>query len=546
MLSNAKILIVEDQVIIATNLKVLLKHHQYDVVGIAANSDQVFDSISKNQPDLILMDISLPGKHDGIEITNIIREKYDIPVIYLTSSKDIEIIERAKLTGAYSYIMKDATLKDQLPVMIEFVLYKHKIELDLRRERIDIVESEEKFRQIATSAKDAIFFIDYDGTISFWNRSATEIFGFTEKEVLGKQLHELIAPEEYRDFYERGFSFNNSDEKIDILGKTLEMQAFRKDGSIIPIEISLSSVTLKGKQCACGIIRDITLRKTSEEQMERLIEELQISRDVIEQQVNDLIILNEKIADSEEKLRETNASKDKFFSIIAHDLKNPFQGLLGYSEILAKDLLNMDTEDVQEVAHDLHESAQNLFKLLENLLQWSRIQRGVIEYNPDVFSLHQVAQLNVGLVNSSAFQKRITIENQVDPELMVYADVNMINTIIRNLLTNACKFTDFDGRIVLTGTKISDQFAEVGIIDNGVGINQENCDKLFRIDSQLTTLGTANEKGTGLGLVLCKELTEKNGGEIRVESTIGEGTAFYFSIPLPSEEMTADCFDEDE
>lgn len=280
--------------------------------------------------------------------------------------------------------------------------------------------------------------------------------------------------------------------------------------------------------------------------MERLIEELQISRDVIEQQVNDLIILNEKIADSEEKLRETNASKDKFFSIIAHDLKNPFQGLLGYSEILAKDLLNMDTEDVQEVAHDLHESAQNLFKLLENLLQWSRIQRGVIEYNPDVFSLHQVAQLNVGLVNSSAFQKRITIENQVDPELMVYADVNMINTIIRNLLTNACKFTDFDGRIVLTGTKISDQFAEVGIIDNGVGINQENCDKLFRIDSQLTTLGTANEKGTGLGLVLCKELTEKNGGEIRVESTIGEGTAFYFSIPLPSEEMTADCFDEDE
>jgi PAS domain S-box-containing protein len=483
------------------------------------------------------MDISLEDSSDGIEIASEIRKEWKIPIIYLTYHTDEETIKRAKETGAEVLLCKDMSLNVQLPILVDLALYKNETELERRKERELLEESEEKFRSIASGARDGIIFFDEEARISFWNEGATRIFGFTTEEAMGKRAEELIAPDIYYDYYKLGFSNFESQQSGNFLGRTVELYACNKEMEIFPIELSLSKVTLKEKYCACGIIRDISARKATEEEMERLIEELQISKDMTEQHASDLNLLYNKLAESESQLKELNASKDKFFSIISHDLKNPFQGLIGYSEILAKDLEILSKEEIKDFVHLIHESSQHLYKLLENLLQWSRIQRGVISFNPDSFQLKHLIDLNISLINGNAFQKKIIINNEVDDDVIVFADVNMVNTVVRNLLSNAVKFTEVGGSIKISSCNNGNSQYKVSVIDSGVGMSKEVMDKIFRIDHSYTSVGTANEKGTGLGLILCKELVEKNGGTINVDSEIGKGTTFTFTLPQAVEEL---------
>jgi signal transduction histidine kinase len=235
-------------------------------------------------------------------------------------------------------------------------------------------------------------------------------------------------------------------------------------------------------------------------------------------------------------LKELNASKDKFFAIIAHDLKGPFQGLLGYSEILSNDIDNLSRTEITDFAHDLHDSAKHLFRLLENLLQWTRIQRGNIECTPTHISFGQLASMNIEILLSNAKLKGVELINQVPNDITIFADLNMVNTIIRNLLSNALKFTKQGGLITVSYKNLNEKFYEFSISDKGVGIEEDDLKNLFKIDVHHTTLGTANEKGTGLGLILCKDLVEKNGGKIRAESTVNVGTTFYFTLPKGNSE----------
>ncbi|MFA6571531.1 MAG: ATP-binding protein [Bacteroidota bacterium] len=534
-MAKAKILIVEDQVIISTNVRLLLKFNDYDVTGIASTADEAFKLIEEKPPDLILMDISLPGKLDGIEATIIINEKWNIPVIYLTAHTDEISIQRAKETAPYGYITKDIELKSQLPILIDFALFRHKMESVHARALTELRDSEEKFRSIASSARDAIIFIGNDKKISFWNDAATEIFGYTQVEAIGNELVNLVAPESFYKYYKTGFSDFVDNGTGDFIHKTIELQAKRKNGSVLPIEVSLSPVKLKGQWCACGIIRDVTARKNTEEEINKLIEELQLSRELIEKHAKNLSALNVKLAESEVNLKDLNASKDKFFTIIAHDLKGPFQGLLGYAEILSRDLNSLNQDEIRELANDMHSSAEHLFKLLENLLQWSRLQRGVIEYNPDNFQVSKLVQLILLLLQAVANQKKIKLINKIPEDLYLLADVNMVNTIFRNLISNAIKFTKIHGKITISSKKENDKFARLFVADDGIGIEPEDLKKLFRIDSNHSTAGTANEKGTGLGLILCKDLVEKNNGKIEVESKVNSGTTFSFTLPLGKE-----------
>ncbi len=529
---KGKILIVEDQAIVSTNIQILLKHKGYTIADVAVTGEKAIELIEKNVPDLVLMDISLPGIYDGIETADIIASRWNIPIVYLSAHTDQATLERAKNTAPYAYLTKDISLKEQLPLMVEFVLYKHKILLEKQETEMALRDSEEKFRSIASSAKDAIIFLDNEGKITFWNDAARHIFGWGEQDVLGLELYNVISPPHYRDYYKKGFTDYAISGKGDFIGRTIELEAIKKSNYVFPIELSLSSVMIKGKWCACGIMRDITLRKTTEDELERLIEEIQISREVIEQHANELINLNHKLIESEERLQELNASKDKFFSIISHDLKNPLQGLVGYSEVLARDIDNLTMEDIKEIVGDINTSAQNIFKLLENLLEWSRIQRGIITFQPSEVNLQQIASINADLQMMNAARKEIEIIVDVPEDVVLFADANMVNTIIRNLLSNAVKFTRQGGRIIISSKPVNENYVEIHVTDNGVGMSKEVCEELFRIDKQHTTLGTANEKGTGLGLVLCRELAEKNNGAIRVESEPGEGSSFIVTIPL--------------
>lgn len=230
------------------------------------------------------------------------------------------------------------------------------------------------------------------------------------------------------------------------------------------------------------------------------------------------------------ELNDLNKTKDKFFSIIAHDLKNPFVTLLGFSEILLSDFKELQSEEVLYYISEMKKSADLSHSLLQNLLQWSRSQTGKIEYHPQQLELKNIIRQNILLVKKSAEKKSINIMNNIQAELKVKADEDMLNTIVRNLLTNAIKFTSKDGIISVDA---SSQYgcAEIRIKDSGIGMDEETVNKLFRIDVTHSTSGTENETGTGLGLLLCKEFIEKHGGKIWVESKENVGSTFHFTLP---------------
>lgn len=244
-----------------------------------------------------------------------------------------------------------------------------------------------------------------------------------------------------------------------------------------------------------------------------------------------LTTAQDKLNQQNTELQELNATKDKFFSIISHDLKGPLNSLTSFSSLLINHTEHLSKEEIKMFAQDFDKSLKNLFSLLENLLEWSRSQTGNIEFTPELFDLGSLLEENVDLLKAQAQNKRISLLNaSADKLFILYAHKNSVNTVIRNLISNAVKFTPEEGKITV-GFQPNKHEVIVSIADTGVGMSQDVIDKLFRIDSKHSTKGTANEKGTGLGLILCKEFIEKNGGRIWVTSTEGEGSVFSFSLP---------------
>jgi len=232
-----------------------------------------------------------------------------------------------------------------------------------------------------------------------------------------------------------------------------------------------------------------------------------------------------------DQLKELNATKDKFFSIIGHDLKNPFNSLLGMSNLLINNADKYSPEKVRRFAQQMHDSSKSAYNLLENLLEWARIQRGELE--PDLEKInpmgviHEVVEQTEPIANS----KNINLQTVLDENHAVLADRKMLTTTLRNLVTNALKYTYPEGTVIIS-TKKSESYLQFTVSDTGMGIPPEYLDRLFEIDCKLSQEGTEKEKGTGLGLILCKEFVEKQGGKIRVNSEEGKGSDFHFTIPL--------------
>ena len=246
---------------------------------------------------------------------------------------------------------------------------------------------------------------------------------------------------------------------------------------------------------------------------------------------NQKLLLEKTVALKTAELKELNASKDKFFSIIAHDLKNPFSTIIGFSEILKEDLGGQPGGRPKEYSKMIYTSAVQTFRLLENLLEWANSQRGNIVFKPQKIKFCDLLNEELNTLNETATGKNIEITCVVAENLTILADKNMLKTILRNLISNAIKFTPRNGKVTVKASS-DNKNAEVEVSDNGIGMAQETISKLFRIDANLTTLGTEKEKGTGLGLFLCKEFVEKHGGKIWVTSEEGAGTSFFFTVPL--------------
>jgi signal transduction histidine kinase len=239
----------------------------------------------------------------------------------------------------------------------------------------------------------------------------------------------------------------------------------------------------------------------------------------------------EKLEINERKLRELNATKDKFFSIIAHDLKSPFSVLIGLSDIMLQSPDIKNSEEFDEILVGMFQTATSGYNLLENLLEWARTQTGNIQHKPDSFLISEAIQKNISFLQETANSKGISFNILNGSNHNLFADFDMTNCILRNLLNNAIKFSYPNNEIEIF-TQIKGEFCIIDIKDFGVGMNKETIGKLFKIESGLQSIGTAEEKGTGLGLILCKEFVEINGGEIWVKSNKGQGSTFSFSLPL--------------
>ncbi len=231
-----------------------------------------------------------------------------------------------------------------------------------------------------------------------------------------------------------------------------------------------------------------------------------------------------------EELEALNSTKDKFFAIIAHDLKNPFSTVLGLSELLIREFETLDSESLKNFITQIYQYSNSTFNLLENLLQWSMVQTGRMPVRPNIINLKQVIEESLELLAGNAKNKDIELQLIASNECSAYIDINQISTVVRNLISNAIKFTPNNGKIIL---RVDDdgEFWRISINDNGIGIEKGDLEKLFLIESKPTTIGTLQEKGTGLGLILCKEFVELNGGNIGVESTHGKGSTFSFTVP---------------
>jgi len=238
-----------------------------------------------------------------------------------------------------------------------------------------------------------------------------------------------------------------------------------------------------------------------------------------------------KLKQQANELNEVIAAKDKFLSILAHDLRNPFNTILGFTELLLKNIKTYDFEKVESRLKLIYNSSKQAYNLLEDLLLWAKAQSGQLAFNPQIIDINDACEQVINVLINTAESKKITINFSQTQTISLSADFNFIKTVLRNLISNAIKFTHIGGAINVYATK-EQNFVIITVSDNGVGISPEDQKKLWEIAQSYTTTGTENEKGSGLGLLLCKEYVEKHGGQIWVQSELGKGSDFKFTLPL--------------
>jgi PAS domain S-box-containing protein len=275
-----------------------------------------------------------------------------------------------------------------------------------------------------------------------------------------------------------------------------------------------------------------------------LLGSLHIARDISIQKESEAQLLKYN-----NELKELNQSKDKFFSIVAHDLRSPFQGMLGFTDLILDEIDTLSKAEILNYLQKVRDSSYSTFTLLENLLDWSRLQTGRLEYKPSEFSLFEDVESVISLLNSNSQSKNIRMINNLNDDYLVHADRRMVHSILLNLTTNAIKFS-FPGGVITFDAKLKIMYQdisasdtessnhralEISVTDTGVGISPEGLKKIFKIDEYFTLSGTSNEQGAGLGLILVKEMTEKQGGKLTITSQEGKGSVFAFTLPLAKE-----------
>jgi signal transduction histidine kinase/DNA-binding response OmpR family regulator len=355
-----------------------------------------------------------------------------------------------------------------------------------------------------------------DGVLHHIKGGISELLGSSSYHENGRELEKMLGIN-----YTYLVGFQKNDTFFGGIILLLENDLEEDDRKIIENICAQASLTIYRRVIQKNLV-------ISEAKYQKLAEELEIK---VAERTHELEKANSQLRISEARLKELNATKDKFFNIVAHDLKNPFTSLLGATEVLIQNIENMDREKIRKLAQILNDSSKSGYAILLNLLDWSRSQTGLIKINPQFLNLRKILLDNITDLHLSSLDKQINVIADIGEDIQIVVDKNMLNSILRNLLSNAIKFTPRGGKVHISCHKNEGDIT-IRVKDNGIGIPAESIEKIFRIDSKYSRPGTEKELGTGLGLKLCREFVERLGGKIWVESTENVGSEFCFTIPL--------------
>lgn len=493
LLNPITIAVIDDNVEFGIGIKLLLAKDGVEV-HTASDGIEGLNLVRRLLPDIVILDVVMPGLN-GIEVCKKIREApelSDLLIVMLSGIKtQTDQMADGLEAGADGYIAR--------PIPNRELLARLRAYIRIKRSEKALKVAETKYQRlfdtmIMAYAHHRIILDDHGSAIDYKfleiNPEFERVTGAKRESLIGKTVLEVYPQTEkkwidtYGQVVKTGKEMRFVNYSV-VVNKYFEVYAFS------PAKGEFST-----------LFYDVTERELARKQIETYSREL-------------------------EKL---NNDKDKFFSIIAHDLKSPFNSILGFSELLLEKVREKDFESIDQYARIIRQASQMAMDLLTNLLEWSRNQTGRMDYNPEQFDLRDVIKGVFAMFEEIAEQKSITIIEDISDDLLVFADKSMISTVIRNLISNAIKFTGKGGKVIIS-TRTTDEDLIVTVKDNGVGIAPERVEKLFRVDTCESTPGTNKEKGTGLGLVLCKEFVEKHDGRIWVESEEGKGSVFCFTLP---------------
>lgn len=615
------ILLVEDDAIIALIEIKWLAKEGFEVIHVLSG-EAAIETVESNPSkiDLILMDIDLGrGNMYGTEAAEIILKDHDIPLLFLSSHTEKEIVEKTETISSYGYVVKgsDNTV----------LLASIKMAFKLFNANQRLAESKEFFEQMYLQSATSTQILDAEGWCVRINPKLSELFGVRPEDIEGKVYNifnddeikrngiDLILRRVFENkesaawevYFDIGAAADSQkikvEQKTKVWFKNKAWPILDKSGNLLNVIIQHENISeIKqmeelyktliqtipfgmdivdesgnvlfvneifekkfgkesvGKKCwelyredqtqceGCPLhfgirIGETAVVQTNDSKGDTIYEilhtglyfhgkkaMLEILQDITNRKKTEV-----QLSRYAEELKAASETKDKFFSILAHDLKGPFTGFLGLTEDLKNNLGNLDEKEIKEYAVILNSHAKRLYELLDDLLYWSRLQADRMEFQPVQFNIGNEIQNTIALFYPALTSKSLFITNEVNINSIVYADQNMTSIILRNLVSNSIKFTNEGGRIHITSKQAGD-FLEISVSDSGVGMTYEIIDRIFRLDSLYTTRGTNNEGGSGLGLVLCKELIKKNGGEIRVQSVLKKGTTFIFTLPISKPE----------
>ena len=553
---NISILVVDDEPVATIILKEFLSTYGYEVYT-AHTGFEALEKLEKNSVDILLTDIMMP-KMSGLQLAQKVADLYpDMVMIAITAAGTVQTAVEFMKIGGFDFIRKPfdtgnmqkvvqkalshLKLKKELKASNEKLIQKNKeleAEINKRKAAQALLEiSNDNLTSIFDAMNDFVFILNTNGCVLQANPVVCEQLGFTNEEISGTNILELHAPQRLE---------NISNVVVGIFeGKSTLFSGhlIKKDGRRIEVETKISNGKWNDQSVLIAVSRDVTEYKKVQRNMEAIIEAFRKGEvDAIIRQQEVLLVRPETqvkqtesdLIESKEKqelLKNLNMSKDRFFSIIGHDLRGMFNSLKVSTDMLVKIAEKEKSTVMGKFADSAKKSTENAYELLENLLTWSRCQRGIIDVNFETFDIQKLITKNIQLFSERALQKRITLKQIVSKKIDVVADKNITHTILRNLIANALKFTYAGGNIQVV-VEENEKIVHVSVCDDGTGIDVDIVEQLFSIDSKHKQKGTANEQGTGLGLIMCKELAQKNNGDIWVKSAPDKGSTFTFSLQM--------------